>query len=540
MQLPTRALIPSLLEDYRKINTEKASGSNNSNSNNNGDFFSAGDIEACLRKVVPVTVRELVRVRTGLAVRAWPAGHVLGAAMFEVRAGGQCVLYTGDYNTVADRHLGAACAPRALRPDLLVTECTYCTLVRGSKRGRERAFLTRVHQCVARGGKVLVPVFALGRAQEVMLLLDLYWERMALRVPVYYSRGLVSRANAHYTHHVGAMNETLRATFARRPVFAFRHLQPFDRAAARLPGPAVLFATPGMLHSGLSLEVFRLWCADPANLVIMPGYCAPGTVGHRVLSGARRVPLDTGDVLDVRCDVTSLSFSAHVDAKGIAGLAAAVQPRAVMLVHGEKHTMRFMLRHLPAELAVPCIAPANNTTNIVPVRPPVPATLSPALLRRRSSFSSSSSAPVPIKREPSSDSDTVPPSKRPRTSSTFEEDSESESEDEVNVDVGGAVVLVEGGAHSRHVRVVTRAEAAQELGVVRQRVRSGRRVPANPQHSLSNEQFATALDDIAAKLTSFVFQHPVFPLFVLGCFMHEIHTERLQARTLCAVQRERW
>lgn len=80
-----------------------------------------------------------------------------------------------------DRHLGAAWIDRC-RPDLLITESTYATTIRDSKRCRERDFLKKVHDCVDKGGKVLIPVFALGRAQELCILLETYWERMNLKV----------------------------------------------------------------------------------------------------------------------------------------------------------------------------------------------------------------------------------------------------------------------------------------------------------------------------------------------------------------------
>ncbi|VEL20603.1 unnamed protein product [Protopolystoma xenopodis] len=91
-----------------------------------------------------------------------------------------------------DRHLGAAWAP-CCRPDLLITESTYATTIRDSKRAREREFLEKVHACVEAGGKVLIPVFALGRAQELCILLESYWERMSLSVPIYVSTGMAEK-----------------------------------------------------------------------------------------------------------------------------------------------------------------------------------------------------------------------------------------------------------------------------------------------------------------------------------------------------------
>jgi integrator complex subunit 11 len=88
---------------------------------------------------------------------------VLGAAMFYIECNGESLVYTGDYNMSADRHLGAAWINK-LRPDVVLTETTYATTIRDSKRSREREFLKQVHSVLEKGGKVLIPVFALGRA----------------------------------------------------------------------------------------------------------------------------------------------------------------------------------------------------------------------------------------------------------------------------------------------------------------------------------------------------------------------------------------
>lgn len=89
-----------------------------------------------------------------LSIKAYYAGHVLGAAMFEVRVGSESLLYTGDFNMTPDRHLGAAHVQPNIRCDLLISESTYATTIRDSKRARERDFLKKVHDCVDRGGKV--------------------------------------------------------------------------------------------------------------------------------------------------------------------------------------------------------------------------------------------------------------------------------------------------------------------------------------------------------------------------------------------------
>lgn len=213
MTHPTRSICPLLLEDMRKIAAERKG---------DADFYSARDIQNCMAKVIPVSLHETVIVGKPksaasspagssqdedalppIRIKAYYAGHVLGAGMFHIQVGDSAsVVYTGDYNMTPDRHLGSAWID-ACQPDVLITETTYANYIRDSRRARERDFLKKVHDCVQAGGKVLIPVFALGRAQELCILIESYWERMKLDVPVFFSAGLTERANEYYKLYLG-------------------------------------------------------------------------------------------------------------------------------------------------------------------------------------------------------------------------------------------------------------------------------------------------------------------------------------------------
>lgn len=227
MTYPTKAMLPLMLEDFHKLVTSRGGGAGGgggkegggSSSNENEISFSRADIDAASRAAVAVPLHATVPIAGGkLTLRAFYAGHVLGAAMFEVRVAsgnsknkglifgdrsgsllavdGASVLYSGDYNMTPDRHLGPA-RPLRTRPDVFITESTYATTVRGPKKQRERELLDAVVAAVSRprAGKVLIPVFALGRAQELMCLIEDRWSALGLwqSVPVFYSAGMVSQ-----------------------------------------------------------------------------------------------------------------------------------------------------------------------------------------------------------------------------------------------------------------------------------------------------------------------------------------------------------
>ncbi|CAA0836086.1 Cleavage and polyadenylation specificity factor subunit 3-II [Striga hermonthica] len=373
MTYPTKALAPLMLEDYRKVMVDRR---------REEEQFSSEHIVECMKKVTPVDLKQTVQVDKDLQIRAYYAGHVLGAAMFYAKVGDAAIVYTGDYNMTPDRHLGAAQIDR-LQLDLVITESTYATTYRDSKYVREREFLKAVHKCVAGGGKVLIPTFALGRAQELCMLLDDYWERMNLKVPIYFSAGLTIQANFYYKVLINWTSQKVKDTYATRNAFDFKNVSSFDRSLINSPGPCVLFATPGMISGGFSLEVFKQWAPYEGNLVALPGYCVAGTIGHKLMSAKTptQIRLDEGVHIDVRCEIHQLSFSPHTDAKGIMDLIKFLSPKHVILVHGEKPKMATLKEKIQSELAIKCYFPANNETVSIPSTHHVEANASDSFLQ---------------------------------------------------------------------------------------------------------------------------------------------------------------
>ena len=373
MTEPTKDIAPLLLEDFRKIVAERKG---------EDAIFSSEMIRMCISKVSTIEIGEerIIRTRNGASLKAKPfyAGHVLGAAMFLIEVDGETVLYTGDFNTTADRHLGAAKVSFNLRPDLLITESTYATTIRPtSKRYREQDLLRIIHGCVNKNGKVLIPTFALGRAQELCMLVDGYWSRtpeLVGKVPVYMSAGLAEKATQIYQQHLKWTNESTNKTALMDGInpFDFKNILPWEKHFLDAPGPMVLFSTPGMLHSGQSLEVFRWWAEEPKNLLIIPGYCVAGTVGAKVLAGHTTITLDLPipKIINVKCQVKNLSFSAHADSKGIFQLIKQCQPRSVLLVHGEAAKMTQLKKQIIDRCRIPCFDPANGSLIKVPTTAP--------------------------------------------------------------------------------------------------------------------------------------------------------------------------
>ncbi|KAF7666119.1 hypothetical protein LDENG_00120770 [Lucifuga dentata] len=432
MTHPTKAICPILLEDFRKITVDKKGETN---------FFTSQMIKDCMKKVIPLNLHQTVQVDDELEIKAYYAGHVLGAAMVHIKVRSESVVYTGDYNMTPDRHLGAAWIDKC-RPDILISESTYATTIRDSKRCRERDFLKKVHDAIERGGKVLIPVFALGRAQELCILLETFWERMNLKAPIYFSTGLTEKANHYYKLFITWTNQKIRKTFVQRNMFEFKHIKAFDRSYADNPGPMVVFATPGMLHAGQSLQIFKKWAGNEKNMVIMPGYCVQGTIGHKILNGQRKLEMEGRATLDVKLQVEYMSFSAHADAKGIMQLIRMAEPRNMLLVHGEAAKMEFLKGKIEQEFSINCYMPANGETATVSTNPSVPVDISLKLLKREMALGGS-----------------LPDPKKPRT-------------------MHGTLIMKENS-----LRLVSSEQALKELGLNEHQLRFTCRVQLQDPHS---------------------------------------------------------
>ena len=334
MTHPTRAIFRWMLQDFVRV----------SSIHTDETLFTEPELEATVKRIAGVDYRQ-VHEHRGVKFTALNAGHVLGAAMFLIEIAGLRILYTGDYSREEDRHLMPAELPSG-EVDVLITESTYGVQCHQPRLVRENRFTTLVKDILGRGGKCLIPVFALGRAQELLLILEEFWQSHPEMhpYPVYYVSGLARRCLAIYQTYVNAMNEGIKRQVSQgRNPFAFRFIRNLVNAEQLLHGkssaPCVVFASPGMLQSGLSRDLFDAWAADRRNGLIIPGFVVEGTFGKEVLTTPREVLRQDGTMQALRMSVEYISFSAHVDFLGNASFMETLKPRHVILVHGEQTEM---------------------------------------------------------------------------------------------------------------------------------------------------------------------------------------------------------
>ena len=310
---------------------------------------------AAMDKIELINYHQTVEHK-GISFTCYNAGHVLGAAMFQVTIAGVRVLYTGDYSGEEDRHLLGAEIPTE-PPHVLIVESTYGVSLHEPQAVREQRFTSAIHQIVARGGRCLIPVFALGRSQELLLILDEYWKAHPELhdVPIFYASKVAKKSMRVYQTYINMMNEHVRGAHAAGAnPWEFTHVQNLDfgrGGATALSNfddsrPMVVMASPGMMQNGFSRELFEAWCSDRRNGLMMPGYSVAGTLAHHVMSEPKEITTSTGDKVPVNLSIHYISFSAHSDYAQTSSFIRQLNPAHVVLVHGAEDVMQTLQKEL--------------------------------------------------------------------------------------------------------------------------------------------------------------------------------------------------
>ncbi|KAG7449534.1 Metallo-hydrolase oxidoreductase [Guyanagaster necrorhizus] len=329
MTHPTKALHKFMMQDFVRMSSTSSDA-----------LFSPLDMSMSFASIIPISAHQVITPCPGVTFTPYHAGHVLGACMFLIDIAGLRILYTGDYSREEDRHLVKAEVP-PIHPDVLIVESTYGVQSLESRPEKELRFTNLVHSIIRRGGHVLLPAFALGRAQELLLILDEYWKKHPdlHNVPIYYASGLARKSMAVYQTYIHTMNSHIRSRFAKRDnPFVFKYPRGWEKKIAEGP-PCVVLASPGFMHSGPSRELFELWAPDSRNGLIITGYSIEGTPARDIMTEPDEFESVKGGMIPRKISVDYISFSAHVDYSQNSEFIELIKAQHVVLVHGEQTAM---------------------------------------------------------------------------------------------------------------------------------------------------------------------------------------------------------
>lgn len=298
-------------------------------------LYTIDDAAAALDRFIAVPENEEIRLTDATSARLLRAGHILGAMSVYLDVGGRTLCFTGDLGRSDDPLM------RAPHPfegaDVLVTESTYGDREHVDADPREQLG-DIVRRTVARGGVVLIPAFAVGRTETVLLHLSRLLDRDEIPdVPIYLNSPMaVSVADIYRDHpeeHRISADEVERLYSVATPVRSVDESKLLNLRG----GPMIIISASGMLTGGRILHHLRAYGSDKRNTIVLTGFQAGGTRGARLVAGERVLRI-FGEDVPIRAEVAAMdSMSAHADADDIIGWmrTAPRTPDTVYVTHGE-------------------------------------------------------------------------------------------------------------------------------------------------------------------------------------------------------------
>jgi Cft2 family RNA processing exonuclease len=343
-------------------------------------LFDLEAVERLLWKMERVPFHQWTEPLPGFRVRYHPAGHIVGAACILLETPDGKVLFSGDISTANQRTVAGICPIEEFQPDFLLLESTYGDGQHASRKTEEQRLARSVAEVIQSGGSVLFPSFALGRAQEIILILkSSIASGLIPKFPIYVD-GMVRSVCDAYTDLIDYLPEELRNYHrnARQPIFwqrekgnmpAVVRLAPEDRPLVLTGKPKVVVASSGMLIGGPSVRYARFFAPRDDCAIFLTGYQDEESPGRRLmeLRTGDNWRFPDGEEVEMKCRVAKYNLSAHADQVQLCQFVSQVKPTSIALVHGEPAPIQTLRSKLVLKHIV--FTPRNGQT-FDPLSPP--------------------------------------------------------------------------------------------------------------------------------------------------------------------------
>ncbi len=362
----TRDLVKILLPDSGHIQEEDAAFANRKGFSKHAPalpLYTEGDALDCLKLLRTVPMGQAFEPLHGWTARFSSAGHILGAASLLLEVGGRRILFSGDLGRPDDMLMLPPDQPPAA--DAVVIESTY-----GDREHPDEDTLAELgpalQRVAARGGTAVMPVFAVGRAQEILHAIVLLKANGVLphSLPVYLDSPMAIHTTGLYDNHLG--EHRLNAAQCRDMEHVAKMTRSADesKAIAAQHGPKIVLAAAGMATGGRVLHHLAQYLGHHRNMVVLTGYQAPGTRGDSLAKGNKSIRIHGQDA-PVRAEVVQLqSASAHADASQLMDWLRALPrpPHRVFVTHGEMGASDALRHRIETELRWRAMVPEHGST----------------------------------------------------------------------------------------------------------------------------------------------------------------------------------
>ncbi len=316
-------------------------------------MYSDRDVKQIMKQTITLPYGTVTDISPDIKLVLANAGHILGSSLchFHIGNGDHNFVYSGDIK-FGKSILFEAANWNFPRVETLLIESTYGAKedIQPSRQQVESAFINAINNTLADGGKVLIPIPAVGRAQEIMLVIDHYMKSGEMVEAPVFTEGMISEASAIHEAYPEYLERELKQKILETDDNPFdseyftnvEHQDGRDEPL-RENSPCIILATSGMLEGGPVLEYFKNLAPDKNNKLLFVSYQVNGTMGRRVLDGARQVSMlgreGKIEVVNINCGIEKLDgFSGHSDYNQLISFVQRLRPklRRVLVNHGER------------------------------------------------------------------------------------------------------------------------------------------------------------------------------------------------------------
>lgn len=356
----TRELCGILLPDSGHLQEQDADFANRHHTSKHHPalpLYTQEDAEKSLHRLSSAAFHRPIHPVPGIEARFLRAGHILGAAMVEISFQGKTVLFSGDLGRPEDATM---LPPEAVEgADYLVVESTYGDRVH-SAEDPAAAIADAINRAAARGGSVIVPSFAVGRSQTLLVYLHrLKDERRIPDLPIFLDSPMAIDASDIFCRypkdHKMSPQEARHAFAVARYVRSAEESKMLDAQ----PMPKVIISASGMATGGRILHHLKEYAPDRRNIVLFTGFQAGGTRGAAMLEGAKTIKI-FGEYIPVEAEIRDLDMlSAHADSNETVAWLRNFRrpPRMTFITHGEPQASDVLRKKIEEELRWPCHVP---------------------------------------------------------------------------------------------------------------------------------------------------------------------------------------
>ena len=316
-------------------------------------MYAERDVHQIMRQTIGLSYGTVTDISPDIKLVLANAGHILGSASchFHIGNGDHNFVYSGDIKYGKSMLLESA-DTRFPRVETLLVESTYGAKedIQPTREEVESAFIKSVNEILKGGGKVLIPIPAVGRAQELMMVIDKYMKSGQLTESPVFMEGMIQEATAIHEAHPEYLERSLKQKILETDdnPFDSEYFTNIEHSDARdeplrEDSPCIVIATSGMLEGGPVLEYFRNFAPNPKNKILFVSYQVNGTLGRRVMDGARQVTImgreGKVEVVTINAGTEKLEgFSGHSDYNQLMSYVQRLRPklRRVLVNHGER------------------------------------------------------------------------------------------------------------------------------------------------------------------------------------------------------------